>query len=466
MSPIIEFLATTVPGKLRDLASNPSTNYKGFVLWFSFAMWAFETYLILRQLPLYSKPPPPHAADLTPEEIKKSQDYGRDKAWLSLFSLAWSQGTGAALVYFDGFAKFWELSTSIVGPQREFSIINSLLYPTILTVAMTLPSIPLSLYSTFVVEQRHGFNKSTYTLFFTDLLKSQILTAAIGLPLLAGFLKIVDWAGDGFVKWLMIFLIIVQLFLATIFPTFIQPLFNKFTPLPEGPIREKVEALAHKLKFPLTHLYEIDGSKRSSHSNAYFFGLPWSKQIVIYDTLIQKSSAEEVEAVLAHELGHWAMAHPSKLLVMTQFHLLLTLSLLHLFLYNPHLLRSFNFPESTLSNPPVVVSFLLSQLIMSPLDQVFQLVVNIVTRKFEYDADKFACHIGGEEMGEQLKTALKKLHVTNSATLNNDWLYSAYHHNHPTLPERLDAMDAHMNEYFAQDRHLRLKQESGTKSEL
>lgn len=165
--------------------------------------------------------------------------------------------------------------------------------------------------------------------------------------------------------------------MVVIYPTVIQPLFNKLSPLREGDLRSRIESLASKLKFPLTHLYEIDGSKRSSHSNAYFFGLPWvsslstsesmcssysqSKHIVIFDTLIKQSKPEEVEAVLAHELGHWYYMHPTKLMCVSQLHIFSILALFPAFLHAPPVLRSFDFPPSVAAKPPTIIAFLLFQ---------------------------------------------------------------------------------------------------------
>jgi STE24 endopeptidase len=146
-----------------------------------------------------------------------------------------------------------------------------------------------------------------------------------------------------------------------LYPTVIQPLFNKLSPLRQGELRERIEGLASKLRFPLKHLYEIDGSKRSSHSNAYFFGLPWAKHIVIFDTLIESSSPAEVEAVLAHELGHWYHLHPTKLLALSQAHIFTILALFPAFLHAPPVLRSFGFPKDVAARPPTIVAFLLFQ---------------------------------------------------------------------------------------------------------
>ena len=154
-------------------------------------------------------------------------------------------------------------------------IVQSIAFAFLLFFISSLPSLPLSVYYTFVLEEAHGFNKSTVSLFVSDLVKSWLVGFAIGAPFLAAFLSIFQWAGDRFVPWLMAFLLVFQMSMVVLYPTVIQPLFNKLAPLPAGDLRTRIEALAGKLKFPLKHLYEIDGSKRSSHSNAYFFGLPW-----------------------------------------------------------------------------------------------------------------------------------------------------------------------------------------------
>lgn len=301
-------------------------------------------------------------------------------------------------------------------------------------------SLPWSYYYTFVLEEKHGFNKQTPRLFFMDTIKTYSLIAVLGLPVLAGFLKIFDWAGKAFIPWLMLFVIAVQLVLQIIFPLWIQPLFNKFTPLPDGEVRSRVEKLATKLHFPLKHLFMIDGSKRSSHSNAYFYGLPWSKQIVIYDTLLEKSTPAEVEAVLAHELGHWYYSHPMRLMLIAQAHLLFTLAVFSVFIGNKALFASFGFDPSLAVGPPraVCIGFTLYQLLFGPIDTFVQFAMNSRTRKYEYEADAFAVQLGTKA---DLKTALIKLHVENLSSPHSDKLYSMYHHSHPTLPERLRAMD-------------------------
>lgn len=169
-----------------------------------------------------------------------------------------------------------------------------------------------------MLEEKFGFNKQTPKLFITDRIKSLGLTVVLTPPILAAFLAIIQKTGKQFFYYLWLFGAGLQMFMITVWPIFITPLFNKLTPLEPGKLKTSVEALAAKLKFPLTELYVIDGSKRSAHSNAYFFGLPWKKHIVIYDTLIEKSETEEVTAVLAHELGHWSLGHTTRLFGISQ----------------------------------------------------------------------------------------------------------------------------------------------------
>jgi STE24 endopeptidase len=182
----------------------------------------------------------------------------------------------------------------------------------------TIISLPVSYYSTFVLEEKFGFNKQTIGLWITDMLKGQLLGIVLGCPIISAVLKIVQVSGSEFFYYLWLFGIFIQIFAITIYPIAILPLFNKLSPLEPGPLKTGVEDLAKRLKFPLHELHVIDGSKRSAHSNAYFYGLPWKKHIVIYDTLIEKSEPEEVVAVLSHELGHWSLSHTTKLFGIAQ----------------------------------------------------------------------------------------------------------------------------------------------------
>ncbi len=225
-------------------------------------------------------------------------------------------------MYYDILPKLWGLTglwLSTYFPARfQGEIPHTLIFFFTFYLATTILSLPTSWYNTFVLEEKYGFNKETPQLFIMDLLKGLALMVALGTPLLSAFLAIIQKTGNSFFYYLWLFSIGVQVFATTIYPIVILPMFNKLSPLEEGALKTGVEGLARRLKFPLTELHVIDGSKRSAHSNAYFYGLPWKKHIVIYDTLIEKSEPEEVVAVLAHELGHWSLSHTTKLFGIAQ----------------------------------------------------------------------------------------------------------------------------------------------------
>ncbi|KAJ7640425.1 peptidase family M48-domain-containing protein [Mycena polygramma] len=429
-------------------------DWKLYVQVTSWAVTLFESYLLLRQYPLYSRtePPPALANHISAPDFEKSQKYGKDKAKFALFSGLYKQCLDSSMLYFGFYAWSWEVAGRVMaraGYGAEYQITQSIGFVFLLFFLSSLPTLPLSVYSTFVLEEKYGFNKTSPGLYVADLFKGWAIGAVLLAPFLWAFLRIFNWAGDRFVPWLMAFVLAFQLIMVIIYPTVIQPLFNKLSPLAEGELRTRIESLASKLKFPLTHLYEIDGSKRSSHSNAYFFGLPWSKHIVIFDTLIQQSKADEVEAVLAHELGHWYYLHPTKMLAISQLHVFTIFALFPAFIHAPPVLASFDFPKAVAAQPPTIVAFLLFQMILTPLEAFVSIGMHAVSRHFEWQADRFACELQDKladekmsDMGERLGRALIALHVKNLSTVWVDWLYSAYHHSHPTLTERLKGLES------------------------
>ena len=250
------------------------------------------------------------------------QSYGRAKAKYSLFSGLYGQIQNTAFIYYDVLPKLWVLTGSWLhrfAPERfSGEISHSIVFVLTFIVIQQVLSLPTSIYHTFVLEEKFGFNKQTPKLFVMDMLKSQMLAFILTPPILAGFLAIVQKTGNQFFYYLWLFGAGLQVFMITIYPITILPLFNKLSPLEPGDLKTGVEDLAKRLKFPLSELHVIDGSKRSAHSNAYFFGMPWKKHIVIYDTLIEKSETQEVVAVLAHELGHWSLGHTTRLFGISQ----------------------------------------------------------------------------------------------------------------------------------------------------
>lgn len=310
--------------RLAAFLDKPGFPWKGFILGFSFAQFAFEGFLSLRQYRVLQRTKPPKALEdeVSQEVFDKSQAYGRAKAKFGAVSSFLSLIENTAIIYYDILPKLWGITgiwlARFAPAQFSGEISHTLIFFFTFNIITTILNLPISYYSTFVLEEKFGFNKSTVKLWITDMLKSQALMIVLGTPLLSAFLKIIQSTGTKFFYYLWLFGIAVQLFAITVYPIFILPLFNKLSPLEPGQLKTGVEALARKLNFPLKEMYVIDGSKRSAHSNAYFYGLPWKKHIVIYDTLIEKSETQEVVAVLGHELGHWSLSHTTKLFGIAQ----------------------------------------------------------------------------------------------------------------------------------------------------
>lgn len=310
--------------RLARFLDRPFFPWKKLILGFSVGQYVFESFLSLRQYQVLRRTEPPKvlAKEISRETFDKSQAYGRAKQKFEIFNGLWGQIQNIIFIQLDVLPKLWSWTGDLLlkyAPARfSGEISHSIVFVLAFVFIQQILSLPGSIYHTFVLEEKFGFNRQTPKLFVTDLLKTNMLTVVLAPPFLAGFLSIIKKTGDKFFFWLWLFTAGLQMFMMTIYPTLILPLFNKLSPLEEGELKTKVEALAKSLKFPLHELYVIDGSKRSAHSNAYFFGLPWKKHIVIYDTLIEKSETDEVVAVLGHELGHWSLGHTTRLFGIAQ----------------------------------------------------------------------------------------------------------------------------------------------------
>jgi len=381
--------------RLANLLDNSSIPWKSLILTFSISQYICETYLSSRQYSILQKKRVPSqlSSEVDQTTFDKSQAYGRAKAQFGFVSSFINQAKSLAVVYYDVYPKFWAiaglLTKRILPAFLHGEIAHSLMFIFASGIIETILSLPLSYYHHFILEEKFGFNKQTVNLWLMDMLKNQGIMFAFGTPLGWAFLKIVQKTGDRCFLYLWIFALVVQMSVMTIYPIVIIPLFNKLEPLKPGTLKDAVEALAAKLKFPLDELQVIDGSKRSAHSNAYFTGLPWKKKIVIYDTLLEKSSEKEVEAVLGHELGHWKRGHTTKLLAIVQTHLLSVFTLFSVFIHNQSLYRSFGF----VNEQPILIGFLLFNEVLSPTDSILKLVMNILTRKMEFEAGSFETSI-------------------------------------------------------------------------
>ncbi|KAJ5556400.1 hypothetical protein N7494_000315 [Penicillium frequentans] len=425
--------------QLARILDRPLFPWKNVLVGFSLGQFLLEGVLSFRQYKVLQQKTPPKvlAGEVSQKVYDQSQAYGRAKSKFGFISGLYGQIQNIAFVYGDVLPKLWSLSGFILARylpgQFQGEITQTLLFIFGFNIISTILSLPTSYYNTFVLEEKFGFNKQTLGLWVTDMLKGQMLGIVLGTPIISAILKIVQNTGNSFFYYLWLFGVFVQVFAITIYPIVILPLFNKLSPLEPGTIKTGVENLAKKLKFPLSELHVIDGSKRSAHSNAYFYGLPWKKHIVIYDTLLEKSEPEEVVAVLSHELGHWSLSHTTKLFGIAQFHMFYIFALFSVFVNNKSLYQSFGFVKEQ----PIMIGFLLFSDALAPMDAVVKLMMNILSRKFEFEADEFAQGLG---FSNELASSLLKLQIQNLSTMDADWMYASYHYSHPILTERLAAL--------------------------
>jgi STE24 endopeptidase len=425
--------------QLARLLDRPLFPWKTVLVGFSLGQYLLEGFLSFRQYKVLQRTKPPKVLEneVSQKVYDESQAYGRAKAKFGFVAGLYGQVQNLAFIYGDVLPKLWGVAGVALArylPARfQGEICQTLLFLFGFNILSTVLSLPVSYYSTFVLEEKFGFNKQTLKLWITDMLKGQMLGVVLGTPIISGMLKIIQYAGDSFFYYLWLFGMFVQVFAITIYPIAILPLFNKLSPLQPGELKTGVENLARKLEFPLQELYVIDGSKRSAHSNAYFFGLPWKKHIVIYDTLIEKSEPDEVVAVLGHELGHWSLSHTTKLFGIAQSHMFYIFALFSVFINNKSLYQSFGF----FNEQPIMIGFLLFSDALAPMDAVIKLLMNILSRRFEFQADEFAQKLG---YSEQLAKSLLKLQIQNLSTMDADWMYASYHYSHPILSERLQAL--------------------------
>lgn len=293
----------------------------------------------------------------------------------------------------------------------------------------SLLDIPQSLYSTFVLEQRFGFNKTTPKLFINDLIKENILSLALGIPLSALFIWLM--INSGSMWWLYAWSVWMSFSLLMLwaFPSFIAPMFNKFTPLEDGELKERIVALLTRCGFASNGIFIMDGSKRTAHGNAYFTGLGKNKRIVFYDTLINELTIDEIEAVLAHELGHFKHKH-----IVKRIFSMAAMTLLGLALLGWLMEQKWFYTGLGVEAPSVYMALALFMLTMPVFSTFFHPISSFISRKHEFEADDYASQ---QANAQHLINALIKLYKENASTLTPDPLYSAFHDSHPPASVRV-----------------------------
>jgi len=311
---------------------------------------------------------------------------------------------------------------------------EGIFYLLLLTGLSSLISLPFSLYSQFVIEEEYGFNKMTFRLYFTDMIKNIFLSVFLFIPLFLGLFLFIDKSGSLWWLYGYLFFTAFQLLLSLIYPLVIAPIFNKFSELEDGPLRERLFALAEKTSFKASGIYVMDGSRRSAHSNAYFTGFGKARRIVLFDTLIKQLSHEELEAVLAHEIGHFKKKHILKRLIFSLAFAFFLFYGLSLILYYAPLYRAFGFMEASLPALLVILSFLIG-----PISFFLKPISSLFSRRDEYEADRFAAEVLMNH--RPLANALVTLSKENLSNLTPHRMYSAFHYSHPVLSERIAALE-------------------------
>ena len=299
---------------------------------------------------------------------------------------------------------------------------------------MTVVEIPTSVYQTFVIEEKFGFNKSSVNQFIKDQFLHLALGAGIGLPILALILWVMENVGSLWWLWAWGIIMGFSLLMSWLFPTVIAPLFNKFTPMEEGSLKDRIQGLLARCGFNSQGIFIMDGSKRSGHGNAYFTGLGNNKRIVFFDNLVNSLDDEELEAVLAHELGHFKCKHVIKMLIATSIMTLISFAILGWLINEPWFYSGLGVEQ-----PSNAAALLLFMLVSSSFTFFMQPVSAYFQRKFEFEADDFAAN---NAKASKMISGLVKLYEENANTLTPDPLYSAFHYSHPPAAIRIAHLES------------------------
>ena len=306
-------------------------------------------------------------------------------------------------------------------------------------IALSILALPFAWYGQFKLEERFGFNTMTMKTWVLDRVKGFLLVLLLGYPLLALVLKLIEWTGANWWLWAAAVVIAFQLLLLLIAPAIIMPLFNKFTPLPEGTLRERLFALAQRTDFPTRSIDVMDGSRRSRHSNAFFTGFGRFRKIVLFDTLIAQLTEPELESVLAHEIGHYKKRHVIKLFGVSIAGVLVAFAAIAWLARQHWFYRAFGFQyQGGFAAANVVPAMLLFALLAGTISFWISPFIHICSRRFEYEADSFARATMGQ--AQSLIQALRKLSAKNLSNLTPHPLYSGFYYSHPTLLERERAL--------------------------
>jgi STE24 endopeptidase len=362
------------------------------------------------------------------DQYQKSRAYKKVNYKFSVLTSTFSLLLILAMFFLEGFAFVDHLARSVTSNP----ILMAIIFFGILMFASDLINIPFDLYDTFVIEEKFGFNKTTPRTFVLDKIKSWLLGALIGGVILSVVIWFYQLTTVYFWIFAWIFFSLFSIFMTMFYSTLIVPLFNKQTPLEEGELRERITKMSEKVGFKLSNIYVIDGSKRSTKANAYFSGIGAKKRIVLFDTLIDELSRDEIIAVLTHEIGHYKKKHTLINVILSIINTGVILFIFSLLVGNPLLSEALGVEETSFHIALIAFGFL-----YSPISTILGLGMNVVSRKHEYQADRFA---GEKFKPTALVDALKNLSRKNLSNLTPHPVYVWFNYSHPTLLQRIRAL--------------------------
>ncbi len=362
------------------------------------------------------------------EKYLKSLSYHRELTRFSFITSAVSFLLSFVMLVTGGFG--W--LDSLLKPHLQSEIVLALAYFAVLMLASDILTVPFQWYSTFVIEEKYGFNKTTIKTFITDKLKGYLLTAIIGGGLLSALIYLIENIGPNFWIWFSIIAALFVLFVNMFYTSLILPMFNKLTALPDGELKTAIEHFAKKVNFPLDNIFVIDGSKRSRKANAFFSGIGKKKKIVLYDTLIENHTTDELVAVLAHEVGHFKKKHIIWGYVLSILQIIFTLFVLSKIVFAENISIALGGTEHAIH-----LNLLAFGILFSPISGITGLFMNMYSRKNEFEADAYAKETFD---GTSLSNALKRLSVDSLSDLYPHPLYVFFHYSHPPLLKRLEAL--------------------------
>ena len=410
-----------------------STNFTQIFIALILIKFLLETYLKIRNLKSIDNNKdsvPPRFKDVvTEEEYKKSILYNTDRIKFQIFTALF----GSVVLVIFTIGGLLNYLTQVVMDMTSSNVLGAVLLGLLLIIVEEIISIPISIYSTFVIEERHGFNKTTRKTFITDIFKGLLISGAISSILYATVIFIIISAGD--LWWIYAFAAVftLQAIIFFLYPVLIMPLFNKFEPLDDEQFKKPIEKLLEKVDFKSKGLFVMNASLRSTHGNAFFTGIGKNKRIVFFDTLLKTINPDEMEAILGHELGHYKLGHIRKTLISS-----LVFGFLGFYILN-EIFKSDNFfIAHGLENLTVYSKFLMFYLVIGSYTFFTKPITSALSRKREFEADDFSFQFTD---GEHMISGLLKLTKDNASNLTPDPLYSSYYYSHPPIAERVASIE-------------------------